>query len=445
MKSLSVVLVVLALAIGACTAASDLTTSQAPAPASTTTSLVIPERVETTTTDDPGAADAATVERLSIAITGLMSEAELLRGLTFVEAPGVVVLEPDVYADRLEAHYAAWLATSSPAGKTAMYQLMGLMRFETAEGILARLEAPPTPVFFDADAFRIVVSGDADELDPVLRVSVIHELILALTDQHHDTSATRAQLIAAGADDRLQAFDALVEGDATYFQLVYLQSLAPAEQVVVAAAFEATETAVVAAIPDYIRSDLAFPYDAGVTFVGELVASAGIVGVDQAYRSPPESSEHILHPERFRRGEAVTTVAPLDVVVDGATSSPSAAFGELQLDHLLSLSMQAGMVTQTVDGWQGDAYQLIETPDGVAFALALVMESDDDAIEVVGGLIAHARDVLEAGDGVEAAGGLLFDGDEHYVFIDRVGDSLIYVLATSRQLGRAVRSQMSVP
>ena len=93
MKSLSVVLVVLALAIGACTAASDLTTSQAPAPASTTTSLVIPERVETTTTDDPGAADAATVERLSIAITGLMSEAELLRGLTFVEAPGVVVLE----------------------------------------------------------------------------------------------------------------------------------------------------------------------------------------------------------------------------------------------------------------------------------------------------------------------------------------------------------------
>ncbi len=443
MKTPAAAAVALALVLGACTGAA-MTTTTGP-PATTTTTLTIPDRIETTTTMDPGAADEAATDRLTAAVEGLIGEVEALRGRVFVERPSVLVLDPEAYQARLQAFFDELMASSTTVGKSSLYQAAQLLPLGPVENVLARLDPPSTPVYFDADGFRLVVSGDAAETDPVLRVAAVHELVLALTDQHHDTTETRAALVDAGADDRLRAFDALIEGDATYFQLVYTQGLSADDQATVAAAFAATDTPVVAGLPDFVRAELAFPYDAGVTFVSELVGAAGISAVDQAYRDPPESSEHVLHPERYRRGEAARDVAEVAVEVDGATTTPSASFGEFQLDLLLSLGTEPGLVTQAVDGWNGDQYQLIESDAGFAFALTLAMDSDEDAIEVVGGLIAHARGVLEAGDGVEAAGGLLWDTDTHYVFIDRIGDGLIYVLATDAGLGRQVRSQLRVP
>ncbi len=437
-------LVLAAVVVAACSPtvpASTTTSSAAP----TTTSLTIPDRPEVSTTIDPGAADEETIERVTTAVLETAAQVEVLRGLTFVIEPDVRVVQPEAFAERLGTYYESVLATSGPFGKTGLYRTLGLLQFDTAESILMRLEPPPTPVFYDMSRRQLVVTGDLDGTDPVQRAALVHELLLALVDQHHATATTRSDLVAESADDRLRAFDALVEGDATYFQLVHIQNLPSEEQVAIAAAFDATDAPVVGGIPAFIRSSLAFPYDAGTTFVADLVANAGIAAVDQAYRDPPSSSEHILHPERYRRGEIAAAVPPLEVEVDGATTTPSAAFGELQLDQLLSLSLDAGFVTQTVDGWRGDQYQLIETPDASAFALSLSMQSNDDAIEVVTGLIAHARQVLEAGDGVEAAGGLLWDDGEYYVFLDRVGDGLVYVVATDRELGRAVRSQVQAP
>jgi hypothetical protein len=337
------------------------------------------------------------------------------------------------------------LATSGPAGKTPYYRLAGLLRFETVEQVMERVPVPDTRIYYDRTAPRLVVSAAADEADPVFRSHAVHELVLALADQHHFTTEARAALVAEGADDRLQAFDALVAGDATYFQLVYVQSLPAEDQVTVAAAFAATDSAAVERLPDFLRSGLAFPYDAGTTFVEDLVAGAGIAGVDQAYREPPDSTEHIVHPERYRRGEVTASVAPVDVTVEGATATPSAAFGELQLDQLLSLSLDPGLVTQAVDGWRGDQYQIIESGGGAAFGLSLKMLTGDDAIEVVAGLVAHAREVIDAGDGIEAEGGILWEGGRRYVFIDRIGDGLIYVLANDSELGDEVRSQLRVP
>jgi hypothetical protein len=442
--SRAVVLVAVVMLAAACTSgAASTTQAVVTAP---TTSLTIPERLETTTTLDPDTADAASVDRLAGAFGELIPEVESLRGLRFIERPDVLVLRPDAFAARLAERFASVMSTAPAVGKSGFYRAAGFLQFERAESILRRLDPPDTLVFYDPDAYRLVVSSSADESDPVVRAAAVHELVLALTDHHHATSATRAALVADGADDRLLAYDALVEGDATYFELVYVQSLTPDARAAVAAAFRESDTAVVAGIPDFIRSDLAFPYDSGVTFVGDLVATAGIAGVDQAYRDPPRSTEHILHPERYRRGEIPFTVPPLDVSIAGATTMKSATFGEYQLDHLLSTSIQAGLATQAVDGWRGDRYEILESGGETAFALALLMASEEDAIEVVGGLIAHARDVLDAGDGIEAEGGLLWDAAPGpYVFLDRVGAGLVYVLATESGLGREVKSQVEAP
>jgi predicted transcriptional regulator len=110
---------------------------------------------------------------------------------------------------------------------------------------------------------------------------------------------------------------------------------------------------------------------------------------------------------------------------------------------MLSRTLEAGLLTQTVDGWRGDAF--VAYTDGTAVGLAVKMEmvSQEDAIEVALAVIEHARTTLEAGDGIEAAGGILFEEDGPYLFIDRVDDEINLVVATNGTLGAGLRSILS--
>ena len=52
---------------------------------------------------------------------------------------------------------------------------------------------------------------------------------------------------------------------------------------------------------------------------------------------------------------------------------------------------------------------------------------------------------MGAGDGVESAGGIEFSADGPYVFIDRVNDGVLFIVATDTSTGRAIRDQTDVP
>ena len=72
-------------------------------------------------------------------------------------------------------------------------------------------------------------------------------------------------------------------------------------------------------------------------------------------------------------------------------------------------------------------------------------DTEDDTIEVVEGLLLAARDRMGAGDGVESGGGIEFSANGPYVFIDRVNDGVLFIVATDTGTGRAIRDQTDVP
>jgi hypothetical protein len=333
------------------------------------------------------------------------------------------------------------------AAETALYQLVGRLGAGDDLGSLhASLRGVAEHAWYDPVAGALLVAFRPGDLGPLARSEIVHEVVHALTDQHYRWSEIRTDLVDVGADDRLAALDALVEGDATYVQLLYIQSVPADEQDEIAAAF-LEPSAASADAPDWVIEDLAFVFDAGFDFVADLVSTGGSAAVDRAYLDPPGSSEHIVHPERYRRAEAAKPLEPLLLTVEQYTGLREATFGEWGLRLMLEETAPPGLLTQRVDGWGGDRYQIfVNDNGGIAFAFAYLGDTEAHAIEVTEGFLDLAEDVLGLGDGTRVGGGVVYRRNNRpWMFIDREEDGLVVVIASERGVGEDLADLLTPP
>lgn len=419
------------------------TTSTTATPSTTTTTIAFPARSTTSTTLAPGV-DPETAATLQAQIADLLEDAERVRGLQFVEEPAVTILSGAEFAARLERELSAGGDRLVFGTDEGLYRMLGMLRPSAdLDAILAALLDGSYVAFYDSAAFQIVVSSERGELTALDRSALFHELVHALTDQYFAVESTQADLVAAERTDEAVAHLALSEGDATYFQFVYMQGLDQPDQEAIAR--DATTARVPGGTPTWVLEDLAFAYDDGLEFVERLVEGGGIAAVDQAYLDPPISTEQVMHPERYRFGEAVRPVPPLAIDLDGYEVVHAGALGEWGLRILLNETLPAGVLTQTADGWGADAFVVLRSGPEVVFVYTYAADTDDDAIDVGLGLVQHAGGAMDAGDGIEVDGGILFDGGGPWVFVDRVGDGLVFIAATDAEAGREARTQIKVP
>ena len=169
---------------------------------------------------------------------------------------------------------------------TLLFRLVG--RLDDGDDLSAfrrDLNRLPETAWYDDSTGSLLVADSPVELGPLARSEVVHEVVHALADQHYRWASYRSESLP-DADDRLAAFDALVEGDATYFQLLYIQQMSQADREEAALAF-VDSSAAAEGVPGWVIEDLAFPFDQGFEFVADLVASGGIAAVDRAYLDPP--------------------------------------------------------------------------------------------------------------------------------------------------------------
>lgn len=162
--------------------------------------------------------------------------------------------------------------------------------------------------FYDPKQKTFFVGGDlsGDEAD----VTLWHELVHALQDQHYDLSHLTD--FEPDGGDRQSAVHALAEGDATSVMLdAMLKPRGSTALEVPEGLLQAQTllgTAVTSAPPVLVRSLLA-PYVDGLTFTNYLRKRGGFSAVDEAWRAPPDSTEQLLHPEKFLAREAPLVVA----------------------------------------------------------------------------------------------------------------------------------------
>ncbi|MDQ3906994.1 MAG: hypothetical protein M3268_01490 [Acidobacteriota bacterium] len=202
----------------------------------------------------------------------------------------------------------------------------------------------------------------ADWVDPQGQEAVIeHELTHALQDQHFNL--LRFERPRKGESDADASVHALVEGDATWSMMLYMQrDLRRAFAMLRSAA--TAQTAKIDAAPRALRETLTFPYQQGMLWVRQLYQRGGWKAVDDAFTNLPQSTEQIMHAEKYFAREAPVKIELPDLsptLGAGWRRIDSDVSGEwgyyLILDQFLNDEQTSRAAAA---GWGGDRYALYE-------------------------------------------------------------------------------------
>lgn len=213
-----------------------------------------------------------------------------------------------------------------------------------------------------------------------------HELTHALQDQHFNLK--RFEKWPRGDSDAQLAAHALIEGDATLAMTFYM-----AKNPLIALAFMRALSVQEAAseqfkqAPRALRESLLFPYEEGSQWAMQLYRRGGWRMVSQAFSKLPQSSEQILHAEKYFAYEAPqkltlpdfqTALGPLWKKIDSDVNGEWGCY--LILDEFLNNKVES---KQAAAGWSGDRFALYQTtrPDEFFVAQLTAWDTPSDARE----------------------------------------------------------------
>jgi hypothetical protein len=286
-------------------------------------------------------------------IPELQEEVERLRGLEFKKPVDVELLSDAEFRKRLTAESKRDAEALEDLKTTErLFRALKLIDGDVdLEEAVDSLLGAAVAGFYDPEDDELVVRGTSTR--PSVRATLVHELVHALQDQHFE----------------LHRPD-LVEGDATRVQELYVQSL-PVEEQKRAQLEEAQQAGGIdPSVPRVLLELVAFPYVVGPRFATEVLAQGGQPRLDAAFAEPPQSSEHLLHPERFLSGERMAEVvhprppSGREVIDEGV-------FGELGL--ILIVGPRAAV------GWGGDWYVAWDEDDRTCIRTTVAMDSAQEA------------------------------------------------------------------
>ena len=445
--------------------------------------------------DDSAAASSAAAsddltEFYEDELNEIVAATERIRGLKFLCEPKVVFLSRASLLERYMGEPSEGSFRGIDASG-ALQVLLGLVKPDVSPRQLQadRVRAF-VGAFYNPETREVVVPISAAGISRNTRLSLVHELVHALTDQHFNFRDTRNYLYANNGDQFL-AFSAVIEGDANEttdrFSREEQALLNRASQPLPQSSNLRTSTAVAStprsAIPQFLRDVSGFPYAYGSTFWNSLVggdeAGQEATGLDEvsldetgintlsyedwqpvnnSYTNPPASTEQIYFPERY------PSDVPLEVDHPVAELS---GYGLIDTDTWGAISFTAmfdqvlgreGPSRPAVEGWGGDRYSYWFNGSDVAMALTYRGDEASDAQELAEALSEYISTAMNAGD-VEVSDGLAVSGDdgtsddttasgdtiasdytatwsgEDFAWLQVAGDTLRFVVASDPEAG----------
>jgi hypothetical protein len=240
--------------------------------------------------------------------------------------------------------------------------------------------------FYDHTTKQLVVITDRPTMGVRDRVTYAHEFTHSLQDQHYDLKKLFAR--AAGNSDYEEAIRALVEGDATLSMGLYARANLTAMDIA-SYQMEQVQSLDFSGIlapgsGPLTESAAAFPYTDGANFVALLYQQSGWSAVARAYANPPRSTEQILHPQAYYRGDEPLHVdlPDLGARLGGWKTVVEDTLGELYMRIYLEQGIDIGDAINAGSGWGGDRYQVLQDGQGrLALALRTAWDSPEDAAE----------------------------------------------------------------
>jgi hypothetical protein len=333
-------------------------------------------------------------------------------------------LEPAILSqDQVKARVKAQFEKDNPPDEIAVVEdtlkALGLLPADSSlADMYVDLLGSQVAGYYDPETREMVVVSKSGAIGAAEKVTFAHEFTHALQDQSFGLEGIDVD--AVGQGDRSLGRLALVEGDATLLMSRWLtEHLDPAELGELLKV-DPEAQAQLERMPAILRESLLFPYQQGLIFVNGLWARGGWEAVDQAYARLPDSTEQVLHPEKYEAREM-----PVEVELDadalakamgaGWSGTPEDTLGEFQLSvWLREGGVKALPANDAAAGWGGDRLAYLRGPDG-AYALVLRTAWDTAA---------------DAAEFVDAAGTVVGDGDWPGTVVRSSAKDVVVVLAS---------------
>ena len=306
-------------------------------------------------------------------VDSLRTPVERAVGLVFTSTPRSAMRTKEQVRGYLIRKLDEELPPDRLRGLETTYRLFGLLP-DTLQlrPLLLDLYSEQVAGFYDPDSATLFgVEGSDPER---LRLVLAHEMIHALQGQHLRLDSI---LDDRRNNDRLTAAQAILEGQAT---LASLDVLAPGQDVAQSPQFwelyrdqvqqQKTSMPVFRDAPLILRESLIFPYLQGAEFM-HWWAQSPFRDTLPYGRRMPQSTEQIIHPERYARNDLPVELAypaASDVLYEDV-------LGENEIRVVLAHLAGSDEVQTVVPiGWGGDRYRLYRSSGGPALVWYVVWD-----------------------------------------------------------------------
>ena len=440
-----VLLVVIGLAVGGVVFATRPERPATTAAGATAGSPTTQAPAATPTTSAPAATPAGP------GIRAVERDVAALRELQFRRRVPVTVESPGKLAKRLLAVLASETDENDLRRQGRAMVLLGELPAGTdLPALLNRLQAESVLGFYVPG--RPPKGGlyvrSSRGLDPYAKIILAHELTHAVTDQHFDLTRADRLAAASGREDELAAYSGLVEGDATLAMQRYLaERLTPAEQADAGLVAATQRTPDRDAAPAAVREAMLFPYQEGLRFVRALYQQGGWDAVNDAYKDPPDSTEQLLHPERYLRDrDRPQRVEVADLsgrLGPGWRPAAEVSFGELDARLLLQGELAVTTAEAAAAGWDGGRLRTFQRGGSTALALRTVWDSSAEATQFCNAMRGWATGRF--GSATRATGSLTWSGAGQRTALHCTGPRVAWLSAPDRPTLNRLQSGLGPP
>jgi hypothetical protein len=350
---------------------------------------------------------------------GLQREVAETGGIPFRHDVPVAFMSHDALAEYLEEVLESEYPPALAAADQRLLQAFDLLPPGTdLRALRARVLQENVVGFYDERPGRqqLYAISEDEAFTPMNQIVLAHELRHALQDQYENLDQQIPDDVG-DFDDRRVAWMCLLEGDATLamerFLLGRLGGLGATLPGGLAGGgspdLPLAGLGGLSNAPPVVRDHLVMPYLVGRELALAIESREGPEGMRDAWHRPPDSTEQVLHPEKFFIREPPRPVQPRRGPSGGRLISQG-VLGELLLRTLLEERGDGPGAA----GWGGDGWRLWDVEGRTALAWTSAWDTVADAMEFEEALL---RRFARRGLGESSEGGwTLFEGHAGWRF-----------------------------
>lgn len=211
--------------------------------------------------------------------------------------------------------------------------------------------------------------------------TLAHEIMHMMQEKYFKGSEARFY-------DELQAWAALIEGDAGFTADMYIEGASGRPAISDSAGSSSSSNKLSVAtylstvkMPEPLIELWLFRYRYGESFVSTLYRVGGWERVNAAYVNPPITTEEILHPEKYLEGESFVQVNSISLNSSDWNLVKTERLGEHFIRVMLSSHIPRDYAIKAAEGWLGDNFTYYKKEENHLFTWKIVWDTERDSVE----------------------------------------------------------------